>query len=113
MKTWRCKSRIRLSQPCEYACEVCADFEPRGCLDFALSEEWEEVDRRAAPDAELVRELAEWVDWAWQYVQVLNGPEFRWQQGQELIAKLKSWLTAAQEKQEPGGAGETQEAGHG
>ena len=47
MKEYNCKSRIVAGQPCEYECIVKADFEPRGCLKYAVWEEWCEMDSNA------------------------------------------------------------------
>lgn len=43
MKTWKCKSRVINGQPCPHECIVKFDLEPRGCLDGALFQDWEEV----------------------------------------------------------------------
>lgn len=43
MKTYKCKSRIRVGNPCQYNCIVKSEFEPRGCLFGAMSELWEEI----------------------------------------------------------------------
>ena len=41
METYICKSKIMAGQPCRFNCVVKAEFEPRGCLYNAVSEQWE------------------------------------------------------------------------
>ena len=31
-----------MGQPCEHSCQVECEFEPRGCLKYAMREDWEE-----------------------------------------------------------------------
>ena len=43
MKTYKCKSRLVMGLPCPHECIVKTDFEPRGCIKYAIHEDWEEV----------------------------------------------------------------------
>jgi hypothetical protein len=38
-------------------------------------------------------ELANWVDWAWQYIQVTHGP--RWDEGKQLLTEARASMTQA------------------
>lgn len=43
MLEYKCTSRIVRGVPCEHNCQVKCEVEPRGCLKYAVAEEWQEV----------------------------------------------------------------------